>query len=189
MSIIFPMILVPVFSQQQVSSRAYNAPLTLLANQGRAISAETQSWENLPFCRIAVKCSPNSCFSTQAISGFLGSKQRRVRKEVQGRACRPWRTGTPVHAAEPKSAHADADTDSGHQGPGRGGQQRKGGTLAHRTWGRSGRAARDPAPPGSHSCPSALTSSCLSSPRTTLQNLTSQSGRSSPITLLAQLFF
>lgn len=106
MSIIFPMILGPGFLQQQVSSHAYNAPLTLLANQGRAISAETQSWENLPFCRIAVKCSPNSCFSTQAISGFLGSKQRRVRKEVQGRACRLWRTGTPVHAAEPKSAHA-----------------------------------------------------------------------------------
>lgn len=27
--------------------------------------------DRLPFCRMAVKCSPSSCFSTVAISGFL----------------------------------------------------------------------------------------------------------------------
>lgn len=31
----------------------------------------------IPFCKIAVKCSPSSCFSTQAISGFL-NKERKV---------------------------------------------------------------------------------------------------------------
>lgn len=25
-----------------------------------------------PFCRVAVRCSPSSCFSTVAIRGFLG---------------------------------------------------------------------------------------------------------------------
>lgn len=27
--------------------------------------------KKIPFCKIADKCSPSSCFSTQAISGFL----------------------------------------------------------------------------------------------------------------------
>ena len=34
-------------------------------------SEQAREAGSLPFCRIAVRCSPKSCFSTQAISGFL----------------------------------------------------------------------------------------------------------------------
>lgn len=43
---------------------------------------------SVPFCRVAVRCSPSSCFSTVAMSDFLrGGGGRKVRLHVNPRLC------------------------------------------------------------------------------------------------------
>lgn len=59
----------------------------------------------LPFCRIAVKCSPSSCFSTQAISGFL---QRQQRAGVGNRTL----VSPEARCGHPMAAHSPASQTS-----------------------------------------------------------------------------
>jgi hypothetical protein len=61
--------------------------------------------KNIPFCRIAVKCSPKSCFSTQAISGFLEKPKRTSVKKESGwiGQVKP-RAGQPAHS---QAAHRE----------------------------------------------------------------------------------